>query len=153
MGPLLKTTERDAATEATASSTLRTEMLKRVALGGGWSIGGAVVWGVIELLKSEPNQAFPLLKSWGPWAIFALVALYVIYDLSRLLLSIGLRAVVALESLSIAQQKSADKDDRQLQEIQTLTAYTSQQSERNADSMRSLHDKLDLLIQAKGETK
>jgi hypothetical protein len=149
----LNRTEQDAATEATAKSTLRTEVLKRVAMGGGWSIGGAVVWGVIELLKSEPNQAFPLLKSWGPWAIFALVALYVIYDLSRLLLGIGLRAVVALESLSVAQQKSADKDDRQLQEIQTLTAYTSQQSERTADSMRSLHEKLDVLIQAKGEPK
>jgi hypothetical protein len=149
----LTTTEQDQAKADSAKSSLRTELLKRVALGGGWSVGASIVFGVFELLKEEPNQAFPLLKSWGPKAIFALIALYVVYDLSRLLLNIGLRGVVALEKLSVAQEKSADKDDRQLQEIQTLTAYTSQQGERTSELMHSLHDKMDLLLGAKGEPK
>lgn len=151
IGSILQTTEQDEATAASKKSTLRTEMLKRVALGGGWSVGASIVFGVFELLKAEPHEAFPLLKSWGPWAIVTVVALYFGYDVLKAVLAIGMRATVAIEKLAIAQEKSADKDDRQLQEIQTLTAYTSQQSERTWELMRSLHDKMDRLL-SKGES-
>jgi hypothetical protein len=153
IGSLLGQTEQDAATEATAKSTLRTELLKKIALGGGWSVGASVVWGVFELLKDKPDQAFPLLRAWGPWAIVTIVALYFGYDILKVLLAIGTRGVVAIESLAAAQEKLAEKDDRQLQELQTLTSYTSQSTERLSILMHSMHDKLDLVLGAKGETK
>ena len=153
IGPLLKTTEKDAATEATANSTLRTEMLKKIALGGGWSVGASIVFGVFELLKDKPDQAFPLLRAWGPWAIVTIVALYFGYDVIKALLALGTRAAIAIENLASAQQQLAEKDDRQLQELQTLTSYTSQSTERLSVLMHSMHDKLDMYFQAKGETK
>ena len=127
---ILGLTEKETAKMETAKSSIRTEFLKRIALGGGWSLGGSIVFGAYELLHSDPHEAFPLLKAWGPWAIVTIVALYFGYDVLKTFLNIGTRAVAALEDLAVAQRKSADKDDIQLQEIQTLTAYTSQQSER-----------------------
>jgi predicted metalloprotease len=127
---ILGQTEKDVATQETAKNTLRTDLMKKIAAGGGFSLGASIVFGAFELLHSDPHEAFPLLIAWGPWAIVALVALYFGYDLLKAFLNIGTRAVAALEELAVAQKKSADKDDLQLQEIQTLTAYTSQQSER-----------------------
>lgn len=138
-------TEQENARRETVNSSLRAEMIKRVALGGGWSVGAAIVFGVFELVRSEPHEAFPLLKSWGPWAIVSIIALYVLYDLVRMALNIGTRMVQAVEKLAVAQQKSADKDDRQVQEMQTLTAYTAQQSERTYQKMSELADGLTAL--------
>ncbi len=127
---ILGQTEHEQAIAESAKSSLRTEFVKRVALGGGWSVGASIVFGAYELLHSDPHEAFPLLKSWGPWCIVTLVALYFGYDVLKTFLNIGTRAVQALEELAMAQQKTADKDDLQLQEIQTLNAYTAAQSER-----------------------
>jgi hypothetical protein len=44
----------------------------------------------------------------------------------------GVRAMAA------AQQQAADKDDRQMQELQTLTSYTSQESERQSGALRHI---------------
>ena len=59
IGSLLGTTEQDSATEATAKATLRTELLKKVALGGGWSVGASIVWAVFELLKDKRDSNPP----------------------------------------------------------------------------------------------
>jgi methyl-accepting chemotaxis protein len=136
---------------AAAKTTLRAEIFKRIALGGGWSVGAAVVFGAFQLLRSNPTDAFPLLKAWGPWAIVTIVALYVFYDLVRILMGIGNQLVQSVEKLAVAQQQLADKDDRQTQEMQTLTSYTAQQTERLAakiagvrDQLKEISDKLDL---------
>jgi hypothetical protein len=141
---ILGKTAKEEATLETAKSSLRTDFVKKVALGGGWSVGASVVWGAYELLHSDPHEAFPLLKSWGPWCIVTIVALYFGYDVLKTVLHIGTRAVTALEELASAQQKTADKDDLQLQEIQTLTSYTSQQSERTYQKMS---DHFDLTVE------
>lgn len=138
-------TEQENARAEMVKSSLRTELVKRIALGGGWSVGAAIVFGAFELIRSEPHEAFPLLKSWGPWALVSIVGLYVLYDLAKILLNIGTRLVQAVEKLAVAQQKSADKDDRQVQEMQTLTAYTAQQSERTYQKMSELADGLTAL--------
>jgi hypothetical protein len=135
-------TEQENATVETAKSSLRAELVKRIALGGGWSVGAAIVFGAFELIRSEPHEAFPLLKSWGPWAIVSIVALYVLYDVVRMALNIGMRMVQAVEKLAVAQQKSADKDDRQVQEIQTLTALTAQRSEKTYAMLQQYHEGL-----------
>ena len=133
-------TEQENATIETAKSSIRAELVKRIAMGGGWSVGAAIVFGAFELIRSEPHEAFPLLKSWGPWAIVSIIALYVLYDLVRMMLSIGTRLVQAVEKLAVAQQKSADKDDRQVQEIQTLTALTAQRSEKTYAMLQQYHE-------------
>ncbi len=122
------------------------ELVKRLALGGGFSVGASVVYGAFRLLRDNPKDAFPLLRSWGPWAIVTLFAIYVIYDITKALLKVAQRGVIAMEQTSVALGHIADKDDRQLQELQTLTSYTSQGIERLSEDQRGLHAKMDDLL-------
>jgi hypothetical protein len=133
-------TEAEEAAEVTKASSLRAEVAKRVALGGGWSIGAAVVFGAYDLLRTNPRDAFPLLMSWGPKAIGTIIVIYVSYDLAKIVLNLVSRLVHSVEKLAVAQQKLADKDDRQVQEMQTLTAYTSQQSEKTYQKISEIPD-------------
>jgi hypothetical protein len=149
IGSIFGPTEHEESVAETSRLGLRAEIFKKIALGGSWSIGAAIVYGVIEFLRSDPRDAFPMLRSWGPWAIFSLCALFVGYDLIKGALNIGQRLVLAIERLATAQQKSADKDDRQMQEMQTLTAYTAQQSERTHEMLRTISEKLDTMSEAK----
>jgi hypothetical protein len=124
-GSITGPTEAEEATSETTRGAARVEIAKRLALGGGWSIGAAVAYGVFELLHQDPKDAFPLLRSWGPWAFLSIIAVYVVYDLVKMLLNIFQRGVIAMEHTAVALQRVADKDDRQTQELQTLTSYTS----------------------------
>jgi hypothetical protein len=137
-GSITGPTEAEEATSETNRGAARVEIAKRLALGGGWSIGAAVAYGVFELLHQDPKDAFPLLRSWGPWAFLSIIAVYVVYDLVKMLLNIFQRGVIAMEHTAVALQRVADKDDRQTQELQTLTSYTSQASERAAADIRHL---------------
>ena len=133
-------TEAEEAVKETKESSLRAEFAKRIAFGGGWSIEAAVVFGAFELLRSDPHDAFPLLNSWGPKAIGSLIVIYVVYDLAKMMMNFGFRLVHALEKMAGAQQAAASKDDRQVQEMQTLTAYTSQQSEKTYQKISEIPD-------------
>lgn len=135
---LLGITASEQAKAETDEHSLRAEIVKRVALGGGWSVGAALVYGAYELLHSDPHDAFPLLRSWGPWAIVTIIALYFGYDVVKIALNVAVRGVTALEQLAAAQQQGADKDDRQIQEIQTLASFSAQESVRTADKMAEL---------------
>ncbi len=153
MTGILGATEVDKTKEESAASSLKVEVAKRVALGGGWSVGAAIVFGAFELLHNDSKDAFPLLRSWGPWAIVTIIAIYAFYDLAKMFLNVGMRLAHAVEAVASAQQKAADKDDRQIQEMQTLTSYTAQQSERAyalisqlAEGQTKTNDKLDQLI-------
>ncbi|HEY4358260.1 MAG TPA: hypothetical protein VGN16_21115 [Acidobacteriaceae bacterium] len=157
IGTLLGRTEHDETVEQSAKSSLRAEIAKRVALGGGWSMGAAIVYGAYSLLHNNPREAFPLLISWGPRAIFAMIALFVVYDLAKFFLNIVKRGVIAMEHTAVALQRVGDKDDRQAQETRTLTAYTSQQSERQGevlkhvvDVLKKIEAKIDVLQAAGG---
>ena len=140
---LLGTTEHDAVVAESSKAPFGAELLKKLFLGGGMSAGAAIAWGVFEMLRDNPRDAFSLLRAWGPWAIVTMFAMYAVYDLSKKALSIGKRGVIAVEALSTAVKQIAEKDDRQIQELQTLTSYTSQGVERQAASQRELHEKVD----------
>ena len=142
-------TEHEEAVAETVSNSFRAEVMKKIALGGSWSIGAAIVFGVIEFLKSDPHDAFPMLRSWGPWAIFGLAALFVVYDLAKLMLSTNRRQTIAFERLAFAVEKLAGKDDRQMQEMQTLTSYTAQQSEKTHELLKQILTRMDEREEAK----
>ena len=130
--------------------SLKAEFGKKVALGSGWSIGAAIVFGAYDILRHDPKDAFPLLMTWGPKAIGSILVVYVVYDLFKMALNMVNRLVHSVEKLAVAQERAADKDDRQVQEMQTLTSYTAQQSERMhekiggmAGSLLEINRKLD----------
>jgi hypothetical protein len=54
--------------------------------------------------------------------------------------------------LAAAVKQSADKDDRQVQEMQTLTALTAQRSEKTYSMMQQFHEDNQLILREYGET-
>jgi hypothetical protein len=105
-----------------------------------WSIGAAIVFGAFEILRSDPHDAFPLLVAWGPKAIGSIIALYVVYDLAKIVLNLVGRAIHAFEKMGAGLQKIGDKDDRAVQEMQTLTAVTAQRSEKTHTMLQGYHE-------------
>ncbi len=113
--------------------------------------GGSVVYAAFELIQAQPDRAFRLLQSWGPGF---LLALFIAWSLSRIVNraidvaeKVGGRVALSLENVAteqgkqaLAQQAAADKDDRQLQEMQTLTALTAQRSEKTYAMLQSYHE-------------
>jgi hypothetical protein len=157
MTSILGVTESEEARHEGARSSIRAELVRRFALGGGLSVGAVIIFGVIELLRADPHEAFPLLTSWGPKGIGSIILIYVVYDLAKMLLNFGARLIQALEKMAIAQERSSAKDDRQVQEMQTLTSYTAQQSEKIhgmmmqlGDAMGKIDTKLDDMKRTKG---
>ncbi len=144
-------TEQDLAAEETGDARSRVEATKKFSLGGGLSVGAMVCFGFFEILRSSPQQAFPLLQSWGPRVLLAIIVIYVLYDLAKMAINVAVRLVHALEKLAVAQQKSADKDDRQLMEMQTLTAMTAQRSERASETQQRYHEENQEAIRRLGE--
>lgn len=135
-----KSVAEDAADEVLEHTRLRAELIKRFVLGGGTSVGIAIVLGAFELLHNEPHDAFPLLTAWGPWCIVTVFAIYVIYDVLKtvinLIRAVGMRVAGAIEKLASAQQQQADKDDRQYDRMITLTTYGNTRADR-------LHERMD----------
>lgn len=150
MGP----TEAQNDRTETDRSAARTQAAQRAAVGGGLTVGIAVVLAALDVVKQNPKDAFPLLMAWGPKAIGTILLIYVVYDVVKIALNLASRGVRSIEKLAVAQQRLADKDDRQVQEMQTLTSYTAQQSEKSygliselATGQAALNAKLDLLLQ------
>jgi hypothetical protein len=144
-------------------STLRTSVGNMLVLGSSFVGGGSIVLAVVELVRSEPERAFRLLQTWGPWAILALLASWFIYQLTGQALElagrVGGRIADAMESQAIsikaqavATQQLADKDDRQVQEMQALTALTAQRSEKTFTMLQSYHEDNQLIAKMQQET-
>lgn len=109
----------------------------------------------LKLLQAQPDQGFGLLKAWGPWPFLAMVLLaisgHVLNSLGDTIRTAFANLVESSAQSASAQQRMAEamgriaeKDDRQLQEIQTLAAYTAQQSER----LHRRHDETDEMLRA-----
>ena len=147
-------TEAEQDRAETTNAKFRVGIARNLAKGGGVSIGAAVLWMAFSILKADPKDAFPLLEVWGPKAVGTIVVIYVVYDVVKIVLNLVSRMVRSVEKMAVAQQKLADKDDRQVQEMQTLTAYTAQQSEKMYGKMVNLAEKIEALTQAiqKGES-
>jgi hypothetical protein len=96
----------------------------------GVPVGAAVLLGAIRILESNPKDAFTLLQSWGPGYFIGALGVVMIGGLLSQIVDISRDGVQAQRQMAEAMTAIAQKDDRQLQEIQTLAAYTAQQSER-----------------------
>jgi hypothetical protein len=134
-------------------------------MGGGLVGGGTVVFSAFELIRSEPEKAFHLLHDWGPWCFLAMAVTFAISKIAnrgldvaetfgvriadtmdRVAVQLGSQAE-AMQAQAVAQQKSADKDDRNLQEMQTLTSLTAQRSEKSFTMMQQFHEDNQLILQ------
>ena len=110
-----------------------------VGLGAGGGVAGLL--GAYEMIQAQPKESFDLLAHWGPW--FG-VAVFAIYVLSRFLSEVNINGRRALDMIvetardnAVSQNRMADamtkiaeKDDRQLMEIQTLSGVNVQQNSR-----------------------
>lgn len=109
-----------------------------VAMGGAGMV--AVLLAGLKLLETQPGDAFQVLRAWGPWPFIALVFLALVGTfvnrLNDTIQSAFTQVVESAQQSAHAQQQMAaaitqvaQKDDRQLQEIQTLAGYTAQQAQ------------------------
>lgn len=141
-----------------------------VLVGGGFAGGGTAVFALVQLVRSEPDKAFHLLHDWGPWCFLSMFVAYAISKIANRGLdvaeSVSTRIADAMDRVATQQesqasamrdqaaalQKSADKDDRNLQELQTLTSLTAQRSEKTYAMMQSFHEDNRLILQQQQAT-
>ncbi len=96
------------------------------------------------LLRLDPKEAFELLRVWGPNFLIGLVIVVIVGGLLSQMIDISRDGVSVQRQMAEAISQIAQRDDRQLQEIQTLSAYTAQQSER----LYRRHDRIERALQS-----
>lgn len=139
-------------------------------IGGSMAGGGTAVFALVELARSAPDKAFHLLHDWGPWCFLSMFVAYAISKIANRGLdvaeSVSTRIADAMDRVATQQesqaaamrdqaaalQKSADKDDRNLQELQTLTSLTAQRSEKTYAMMQSFHEDSRMILQQQQAT-
>lgn len=157
-------------TDSKPAATRLGGLAQAVLVGGGFAGGSTVIFGAIELIKSEPDKAFRLLHDWGPWCFLAMFVAYVISKIANRGLdvaeSFGVRIADAMDRVAVQQgsqaeamqaqavalQKSADKDDRNLQEMQTLTSLSAQRSEKTYAMLQQYHEDNRMIMQQQQAT-
>lgn len=145
-------------------------LAQAVLLGGGFAGGTSIIFGVIQLIRSEPDKSFKLLHDWGPWCFLAIFVAYVVWRIASRGLdvaeSFGTRIADAMDRVAVQQQsqaeamqaqavaleKSADKDDRNLQEVQTLTSLTAQRAEKTFAMLQAFHQDNRLILEQQQKT-
>ncbi len=116
--------------------------------------GGSVVFACFELIRAEPDRAFKLLQAWGPWFF---LAMFVAWAVSRLVdraldmaERVGDRMAGSMENIAgqqqslaeaghaqaMALQATADKDDREKQEMQILIGVVNSKVEQTLDEQK-----------------
>lgn len=107
-----------------------------VAIGGAG--GAAVVLGGYDLLRSQPAQAFDLLKSWGPAFLIAMVAIFILGKfLDGLLSTIRESFGVVASSVRVSAEASgrtadaltrlADQGGKQHEEVRRLAIFAARE--------------------------
>ena len=130
--------------------------LRKLIVPGMVGLMAGIVLQFFKLFDARPEQAIELLKSWGPGSLLGTLALAVIAGLLSQLMDVARDGVAAQRLMADSMGRIADKDDRQIQEIQTLSSFTAQESRgtrqqlgevavelrRNSEYVRQLVDKL-----------
>jgi hypothetical protein len=127
-------------------STDRVGWLRHLMFPSVMGLVAAIVMEFFQLLKVEPKSAIELLSRWGPNFILGLLIVAVIGGLLSQVVEISRDGVAAQRQMAEAMGKIAEKDDRQLQEMQTLVAFTAQQSERLNNRLDGTDKKLDAIV-------
>jgi hypothetical protein len=134
-----------------------------ILLGSSFAGGGTLLYAIIGLIRDQPDRAFALLQKWGPWFFLAFFVTWIVYKLLEPVVTAIVEAFGRISAstekqaesmglLAAAVQKSADKDDRQVQEMQTLTALTAQRSEKTYAMMQEFHQDNQAILREYGET-
>lgn len=127
--------------------------LKSWLFGGPGAIVLAILAAYFALFKGQAG-VLQLLQSWGPSFPIILVCIGIVgvylgmqndntRDFFQKFVEVQRDTAVAYGVIAESLRKIAEKDDRQMQEMQTLTSYTAQQSERLAQRMVTLAEKMD----------
>lgn len=116
--------------------------------------GGSIVFACFELIRSEPDRAFKLLQAWGPWFFLAMFVAWAFNRLVDRALDIagrvGDRMAGSMENIAgqqqslaeaahaqaLALQTTADKDDREKQEMQILIGVVNSKVEQTLDEQK-----------------
>ncbi len=132
--------------------SLRSEVTRRMLLSASTVGGPAIVWGVFELLRQQPQEGFKLLETWGPKFLLWLVLMYFIWDLMRQGLHWFGRGVRAFEEASSSMRSIenvagsikalADKDDVQRREDQLLLDHLNNQVKRIGDGQLQFEERM-----------
>ena len=149
--------------EQVPGNQARRTVLQGLLAGSGIVGGGTVVISVIELLKSQPDKAFRLLETWGPWFFLAFFSVWAANGLMNRALDAAERlgdrvadsmdkmavqqeqlafsqaklAVAAQESATAAQLTAA-RDNREADRMATTVDYAAQQSRETKDAVAGL---------------
>jgi hypothetical protein len=116
--------------------------------------GGAGLYLAYQLVRAEPARAYGLLNAWGPGYVLALVIAWALNKLLTRALEMAARSSelntaamdrVAEQMKSIAEagkaqaaalQSTADRDDRDKQEMQILIGVVNSKVEQTLDELK-----------------
>jgi hypothetical protein len=116
--------------------------------------GGSALYLIVQLVRDEPDRAFKLLSNWGPGFLLAFFISFLVSRLMDKLLEGSARQAessaaaireVAVEMRSVAEatsrqalamQTTADKDDRDKQEMQILIGVVNSKVEQSMAEMK-----------------
>jgi hypothetical protein len=116
--------------------------------------GGSVVFAAFQLIREEPDRAFKLLQAWGPGFLLALFIAWCLREIINRALDVAARVGdrlagsmenVATQQQSLAEaahaqalalQTTADKDDREKQEMQILIGVVNSKVEQTLDEQK-----------------
>jgi hypothetical protein len=133
-------------------------VLRKLFVPGVYALAMAIVLGIFRLFNTQPVLALELLKSWGPSFVLWFFALAVVAPLLNQWIGIFRDGVQAQRQMADAMSRIAEKDDRQIQEIQTLSAFTAQESRGTrmqlgevANQLKHNSDCLERLVEKLGE--
>jgi hypothetical protein len=154
------------ATTAPAEPSKRIGLAQAILFGSGFAGGGTIVLGAIELVRSEPDKAFRLLHDWGPWCFLAMLVTYALSKVATRALDVAERVGdrlagsmedVAAQQRSLAEaghmqalalQATADKDDRDKQEVQILIGVVNSKVEQTLDEQKRVNRALERIEDA-----
>lgn len=109
--------------------------IRRLMLTSVTGIVAAIVFQFFQLLKEQPKEALAMLSQWGPNFLLWILVLAIIGGLLSQFIEITRDGVAAQRQMAEAMAKIAEKDDRQIAEIQTVGAYAAQQSDKLIEKM------------------
>lgn len=99
----------------------------------------AVVGWIFKLLSQLPAAAsIELLKSFGPGFLLGILVVAVLGYLLSQVVDISRDGVAATRQMAESIGRIAEKDDRQIQEIQTLVTFTAQEARRTQEHLREV---------------
>jgi hypothetical protein len=127
---------------------VKRKLYQMVLAGGAFTGSGAVVFGIIELVKSQPDKAFRLLETWGPWFFLAMFAVWAANGLMNrgvdVVEKMGDRFAGSLDRMAETQEKQVAAQEKQSESYQRLASsqdLIAAAAKESASAAQQLADK------------